>query len=570
MKKHVVLVLTFLLFAFGDCWANVITGQAAIPDHYYDGVDGKSGVASILSALNTIIKGHTVINYDGLEPYYQQTDFYGDTLWDMYSTCRFTAEDANQPQSAVCDGWNKEHVCCQSWLGNGDMVSDLFNVYPTDARVNNLRSNFPYGETNVTTGITKDPDKHALGKLGTSKNGPIANYSTSSNYTDGNKRVFEPDDQYKGDFARTFFYMVARYRENVLNAGNGSAMFVSNPTDFTAYSVSFLLKWHRQDPVSLKEIDRNQAVYGIQHNRNPFIDYPDLVEYVWGDKKGQTVNLASLTPSCDEVTPYIETNYGVTWKVFGQVLRVDSVKNNGKVSSFPSEPTSCSQTSNVFVGWTTNPIANVSQQAPSPLFTTKAQAPVVTGDVTYYAVFAHAEKKDGIGEVTASTNFSSYNRGNEVTSEQIGKVTATFDKAAAGTKTTYYTEVRCYAGSTITFTGATMSKIVFTAGTNDKGNELKPNAGSISGATWTGNTSSVTFTVGGESGYRGISAIDVTYNDNAVITTYSDYLTSCDGSSMEVQHVQKQQSVAQKVLIDGKLYILIGEKIFTITGQQIK
>lgn len=300
MKKHVVLVLTFLLLAFAQVsLANVITGQAAIPENYYNGVDGKSGAASILSALNMIIKDHNVINYQGLEPYYQQTDFYADTLWDMYSTCRYTAEDANRSQSAVCDGWNKEHVCCQSWLGRGAMVSDLFNVYPTDARVNNLRSNYPYGETNVTTGITKDPDKHALGKLGTSKNGPIANYSTSSNYTDGNKRVFEPDDRYKGDFARTFFYMVARYRENVLNEGNGSAMFVSNPTDFTAYSLSFLLKWHRQDPVSLKEIDRNQAVYGIQHNRNPFIDYPDLVEYVWGEKKGQKVNLASLTPSCD-------------------------------------------------------------------------------------------------------------------------------------------------------------------------------------------------------------------------------------------------------------------------------
>ncbi len=544
MKIYIVVILA-LVAQMG--FANVVEGVAAIPDGYYDGVSGKKGAENIL------------ISYKGLEPHYLKTDFYADTLWDMYSTCNFTYDMANIPQKYVCDGWNKEHVVCQSWLGTGPMVSDMFNVYPTDARVNNLRSNYPYGVVGTNKGISNDPEHHALGKLGTSA-------ITGA----GSNTVYEPDDRYKGDFARTFFYMVARYRENVLNAGNGSAMFVSNPTDFTAYSLSFLLKWHRQDPVSLKEIDRNQAVYGIQHNRNPFIDYPDLVEYVWGDKKGQTVNLASLTPSCDEVTPYIETNYGVTWKVFGQVLRVDSVKNNGKVSSFPSEPTSCSQTSNVFVGWTTNPIANVSQQAPSPLFTTKAQAPVVTGDVTYYAVFAHAEKKDGIGEVTASSNFSSYKRGNEVTSEQIGKVTATFDKAAAGTKTTYYTEVRCYAGSTITFTGATMSKIVFTAGTNDKGNELKPNAGSISGATWTGNTSSVTFTVGGESGYRGISAIDVTYNDNAVITTYSDYLTSCDGSSMEVQHVQKQQPAAQKVLIDGKLYILLGEKIFTITGQQIK
>lgn len=568
MKKGVLILCALCLLAQWSV-ANVITGKAAIPENYYSGVDGKIGADNILSALNAIIDNHTVINYDGLEPYYQQTDFYGDTLWDMYSTCRFTAEDANQPQSAVCDGWNKEHVCCQSWLGSGDMVSDLYNVYPTDARVNNLRSNYPYGETNVTTGITKDPDKHALGKLGTSKNGPIANYSTSSNYTDGSKRVFEPDDQYKGDFARTFMYMVARYRDNVLNAGNGVAMFVSNPTDFTAYSLSFLLKWHRQDPVSLKEIDRNQAVYGIQHNRNPFIDYPELVEYVWGNKVGEKVNLSSLTPSCEEVIPYIKTKYGVIWKAFGQVLQVDSVESNGKVAALPSAPSSCSVTSNTFVGWTTNPVSGVSQTAPSPLFTAKAEAPAVTNDVTYYAVYAHAEEEEGEGSVTASSQFTSYKRNDKVTSEQIGKVTVAFDKASAGTAPTYYSEVRCYKGSTITFSGATMTRIVFTAGKEDKGNPLTVSVGTMSGATWTGNASSVKFTVGGDSGYRGIGAIAVTYNDNTVVTTYSDYLTSCEGSTMEIDQVNNDHPQIKKCFINGHLYIMVGDAIYTITGQKI-
>jgi hypothetical protein len=91
--------------------------------------------------------------------------------------------------------------------------------------------------------------------------------------------------------------MVARYRNNVLNSGNGAKMFTSNPTNFTAYSLSFLLDWHRQDPVSQKEIDRNQAVYGIQHNRNPFIDYPELVEYIWGNKRGTAVDFNELVQS---------------------------------------------------------------------------------------------------------------------------------------------------------------------------------------------------------------------------------------------------------------------------------
>ena len=574
MKKHLYIILAFCLFTQIGL-ANVITGQAAIPDNYYKGVDGKTGADNILNALNSIIDGHTVINYEALEPYYQQTDFYADTLWDMYSTCHFVADDANKQQNAVCDGWNKEHVVCQSWLGSGAMVSDLFNVYPTDARVNNFRSNYPYGEVEGENGlgITKDPDKHALGKLGTSKNGPIANYSTTSNYTDNTKRVFEPHDDYKGDFARTLMYMVARYRSNQLNGGNGTAMFVASKTNFTEYAREMLLRWHRQDPVSLKEIDRNQAIYdSIQHNRNPFIDYPDLAEYVWGNKVGQTVNLSQMVPSCDEVIPYIETKFGVTWKVFGQTLKIDSVEGNSKVSTFPSAPTSCSTNSNTFVGWTTSPINGITQSAPSPLFTTKTDAPTVTKDVTYYAVYAHAETTEGQGPVTASTQFTSYSRGNAVTSEQIGKVTATFDKASAGTAPTYYTEVRCYAKSTITFSGATMTKIVFTAGKEDNGNALTPNTGTINGSTWTGNASSVKFTVGGDSKYRGIGAISVTYNDNTTITTYSDYLTSCDGSSTtDLEQLNANRSTLNtKRLVNGHIVIEHNGHKYNIMGQQIE
>ena len=572
MKKHLYIILTFCLFTQIGL-ANVITGKAAIPDNYYKGVDGKSGADNILDALNSIINGHTVINYDGLEPYYKLTDFYADTLWDIYSTCRFDYEDANPQQTKVCDGWNKEHVVCQSWLGSGAMVSDLYNVYPTDARVNNFRSNYPYGEVNAENGfgITKDDDKHALGKLGTSTHGAIPNYSTTSNYTDSKYRVFEPHDNYKGDLARTLMYMVARYRSNTLNDGNGKAMFVASKTNFTDYAREMLLRWHRQDPVSLKEIDRNQAIYdSIQHNRNPFIDYPDLAEYVWGNKVGQAVDLSKLVPSCDEVIPYIETKFGVTWKVFGQTLKIDSVEGNSKVSTFPSAPVSCSTTSNTFVGWTTTPISGITQSAPTPLFTNKIDAPAVTKDVTYYAVYAHAETTEGQGPVTASTQFTSYKRGNEVTSEKIGNVTATFDQAGASNPTKFYTEVRCYAKSTITFSGAIMTKIVFTAGKEDKGNALTPNTGTINGSTWTGNASSVKFTVGGDSGYRGIGAITVTYNDNTTITTYSDYLTSCDGSTESKMSTVNSQLSTKKYIINGHIVIEHNGRKYNLMGQQIE
>lgn len=559
MYKH---FLSFAVLALCtlSAFANVITGVAAIPDGYYDGVSGKKSADAILSALNTCIsRNYNEISYKGLEPHYLKTDFYADTLWDVYSTCRFTYEDANNPQKYVCDGWNKEHVCCQSWLGSGPMVSDMFNVYPTDARVNNLRSNYPYGVVGTNKGISNDPDKHALGKLG------------SSSKTGYSGTCYEPDDRYKGDLARTFFYMVARYRNNTLNSGEGSAMFKSSPTDLTDYSLSFLLEWHRNDPVSQKEIDRNQAVYGEQNNRNPFIDYPELVEYIWGNKKGETVDLSAMTPTCENQTPVSDKKYGVTWSMYGRVIRVDSVYENTKPSSIPDEPNTIEVLCvghETFMGWSSTPLSAPTDIAPV-LYTKKEDFPAVTADITYYAVFAHGESEQGAGPVTATQNFSSYSRGNAVTSESIGNVTVTFNKAGASNAATYYTEVRCYAKSTIAFSGAQMSRIEFTAGANDKGNQLTPNTGTMSsGNIWTGNTSSVTFTVGGDKGYRGIGAITVTYEDNTVVYHFSAYANTCDDSqALENNNVPNTN---RKVLINNQLYILVGEHIYSITGQKIQ
>ena len=558
MKKYIVVILT-LVAQMG--FANVVTGVASIPDGYYDGVSGKKGTENILNALQTCIsKNYNEISYKGLEPHYLKTDFYADTLWDMYSTCNFTYDMANIPQKYVCDGWNKEHVVCQSWLGSGPMVSDMFNVYPTDARVNNLRSNYPYGVVGTNKGISNDPEHHALGKLGTSA-------LTGA----GSNTVYEPDDRYKGDFARTFFYMVARYRDKTLNNGEGSSMFTSSPTNLTSYSLSFLLDWHRNDPVSMKEVDRNQGVYGEQNNRNPFIDYPELVEYIWGNKIGQQVDLSALTPTCESLTPTPQTTvkHGVTWMVNGVELYTDSVVEGKKPSKLPAEPTSCSETSESFYGWAGGSWDGVlPNYLPMDIdeFSNIDYMPAVLFDVTYHAVFAHVEKEQGQGAVTATQDFSSYKRGNAVTQEKAGNVTITFNKAGASNATTYYTEVRCYAKSTIVFTGAQMSEIVFTPGTNDKGNKLSPNTGTmVNDNKWTGNASSITFTVGGDSGYKGIGEITVTYEDNTVITVYSDYLTNC-GTATEVSNHVVDMPVARKVLRDGQLIIIVDNKEYNILG----
>ena len=565
MKNERIYLIALVLGLFiGQAKANVITGQASIPTNYYNAVDGKTNADNILNALNGIIKDHTVIAYKSLEPYYEQTDFYADTLWDMYSTCRFTMADANRPQSAVCDGWNKEHVCCQSWLGSGPMVSDLYNVYPTDARVNNLRSNYAYGEVSGAngTGISKNTGNHAMGKIGSNT---FAGYSG---------KVFEPHDNYKGDFARTFMYMVARYRDNSINADYGSAMFKANKTDFTEYAKNLLMKWHRADPVSQKEIDRNQAVYGIQHNRNPFIDYPELAEYIWGDKVGQRVDLASMTPTCEGGAIVAETKYGVNWSVNGEIIRIDSIVENRKLLELPEEPVSCSDRSDVFVGWTNAAISGTAEEVPVVLYTKVADFPAVTEDVTYYAVFAHAETVGGAEPAVYTydanhqdgwTNTASMNGSYWLLDK--GKVLISPEIDLAGLSS-IEVNIRTYGGTQycnldVTANGQAIATIVATKGKT------------LSDYTWT-NTSSLsgraplTFSTNYNTN-QGIGFTRVVVNATGAGVNYSDYITSCSTATEMTQMPSSTEDTRSRMILrNGQLLIIRGEAVYDVTGRRVR
>ena len=563
MNKHIFSLSALLLLA-QISFANVVTGVAAVPDGYYNNVDAKSSPSAILDALNGIISGHTVISYNNLEPYYAQTDLYSDTIWDMYSTCNFTMDDANCSQKNVCDCWNKEHSIPQSWFGESSpMKSDLFHVYPTDARVNNYRSNLPYGETsNTSSWITNDANHHALGNKGT---------SSFSGFTG---TVYEPDDEFKGDLARTYFYMCARYRSNALNSSEGTNVFTSTPTDLTTYAKNLFLKWHRQDPVSQKEIDRNQAVYGIQKNRNPFIDYPELAEYIWGDRVGQSVDLSSMTPTCDGggYTPAVVTKYGVTWVVNGEELQVDSVAKNKRPTALPAEPTSCSSESNVFVGWTNAPIIGSTDDAPT-LYTKTTDIPVVTADVALYAVFAHQETVTG-ANVPSSENFdfsSGYTNQQDMGTVTQNNVSIAFAQATSQNPPKYYTNgtaVRCYPGNTITVTAENITEIVFTFGASDSSNPITATPGTFTSGTWSGLANSVVFTFGGSSGNRRIAGIEVTMNGQGSTTVTSRYITSCQ-STTEIETIDETTS-PRKILIGGHVYLIVGDELYNMMGQRMK
>lgn len=175
-------------------------------------------------------------------------------------------------------GLNREHSFPKSWWGGSKTVSayvDLNHLYPSEVEANTAKNNFPLGEVN-SSNTSFD---NGICKVGSPKAGQGG----------GALKVFEPADEYKGDFARTYFYMVTCYQ----NLTWKYFYMVSQnlyPT-LNGWSVDLLMKWHREDQVSQKELDRNEAVYKIQNNRNPFIDHPELAEYLWGTKKGQPFTL---------------------------------------------------------------------------------------------------------------------------------------------------------------------------------------------------------------------------------------------------------------------------------------
>ncbi len=280
MKKQLFSLIVAIAFA---CMPSI----AEITTSYYSSIDNTSGDA-LFNAISTIAgTGYKSLGYDGLYNAYKQTDNKDGYVWDMYSNCTWTHGDKECGNYKVeCDCYNREHSIPQSWWGKGtsNQGCDIFHVLPTDGKVNGMRSNNPYGEVATATY--------------TSENGSKVGPSSLSDYSG---TVFEPIDEYKGDIARGILGTMVKWKgswtqSEGANVFNGTYTAAGN-YGLTAYSVKLFLKWHRQDPVSQKEIDRNNGIQATQGNRNPFIDYPYLVEYIWGEKAGETVNISDLIAS---------------------------------------------------------------------------------------------------------------------------------------------------------------------------------------------------------------------------------------------------------------------------------
>lgn len=267
-----------------DGYSVSYSGQNDDLGDYYSRAEGLEGY-SLKSALFNIISGHADQGYDAiwsffsaydLDAYYEQDE----NILDIYSENNSSADPYEFiPSSDQCGNYtgegscyNREHSFPKSWFGGkvAPMFSDVHHIYPTDGYVNAKRGNYPYGDVGTVSYTSSNGSKLGIG-------------STDLGYTG---TVFEPIDSFKGDVARSYFYMATRY-EDVIASWQGNSTYGDTVLDgskdqvFEPWFLKLLLAWHQMDPVSQKEIDRNRNAYTFQGNRNPFVDHPEYAKLIW-------------------------------------------------------------------------------------------------------------------------------------------------------------------------------------------------------------------------------------------------------------------------------------------------
>lgn len=406
MKKNYFLLL---LLSFS-------IGFAQIPSGYYNTATGTS--YTLKTQLYNIIKGHIDNGYAGLYTTYQTSDvdnFYENdgTVLDMYSENPSGTDPYNYSTGSTqrCgnysvegDCYNREHIIPQSVFNEqSPMVADAHFITPTDGKVNGMRSNYPHGTVASATYTSQNGSK-----LGSSS---VSGYSGT---------VFEPINAFKGDIARMYFYFATRYENTV--AGYSYAMFngTSNQVFTTAF-LNMLLAWHTQDPVSAREIARNNAVYTRQGNRNPYIDHPEYVNQIWGG-----------TPSGDTQAPTTPTSLASTSKTATSItLSWTASTDNVAVTGYDIYANSVLKTT---VSGTTATITGLTAS-------------------TAYSIYAKA--KDAAGNTSASSNTIS------VTTNSSGSGTATdllFSEYIEGSGNNKALEIANNTGSSVSLSAYSIKK----------------------------------------------------------------------------------------------------------------
>lgn len=296
--------------------------NAQAPAGYYSSTNGLSGAPLKTALSNIITNGHQDKGYGGLWTAYKTTDidknYENDgSILDIYSERPISSDPYNYtPGGNQCgtystegNCYNREHIVPQSLFNEASpMKNDIHFIRATDGKVNGMRSNYPFGKVGSTSF--------------TSQNGSKLGSSSSSGFSG---TVFEPIDEFKGDVARMVFYFVTRYQSQLSSFSSGNMLGSSAFPGLQTWELNVLLAWHTQDPVSQAEINRNNASYTFQGNRNPFIDNPGYVNQIWG----------SQTPTQDTQAPTTVTNLAIPSKTANSIsLTWNAATDNIAVASY--------------------------------------------------------------------------------------------------------------------------------------------------------------------------------------------------------------------------------------------
>ena len=247
---------------------------ATAQEQYYRKAEGLRGT-ELKEALHNLIQPTFVLDYGGGVGKTWSGFWQTDQMEDMQVRDRYsnTVRYFNPDMSAVSN-MNIEHIWANSWWGHvkNNAYQDLFNLYPADATANGRKSNNPIGIVDGTIAYTN----------GVTKVGKSTSYRADSLIT-----VWEPADQWKGDFARTYFYMATCYSHMTSLWTTTEGLLTVDPNSpllMRPWVYNLMLEWAEADPLDEIEQDRCDAICEIQGNRNPFVDYPELCYYIWGDK----------------------------------------------------------------------------------------------------------------------------------------------------------------------------------------------------------------------------------------------------------------------------------------------
>ena len=596
-------LLTSIFFFALSLFAKSVTPAASLPTYYND-INGKSG-KSLFDAVHVVAKvGYSSLGYSGLWTAYKTTDLRDNgKIWDMYSDCSWTAgSDQCGSYSSECDCYNREHSIPKSWFGGTESQPgcDIFHIVPTDGYVNSKRSNYAFGEVSSAS-YTYDG-----AKLGSAKSITITGGNTIAGNTGASVScsgtVFEPRDEYKGDFARGYFGTMIKWANGDYQAfttGNGGKIFSSNYSTgafgLTQYGVALLMKWHRQDPVSQKEIDRNNGIQQTQGNRNPFIDYPYLAEFIWGEKAGQTLNLDDLITAYDsrfvlgESNGYLkggstvdpETKCTITWLVNGEEYTSGnptlSVNKGGVVSVLPTAPKSCDEISTQFVGWSEEVIEGTQDNVPTDLFSTADDAPDITQNTTFHAVFAQLEEEltpsgDPMTYLLTMNDTEGWTLSGLIKdSKHWRMVTNSYIELQEEIDAS---QIQYVIINMRTYGGSNYNTIEFKVG-NTKVGELVASNKTLNDYVWKAETpisavGKLRFTSTKNTSEYGpaLSSIEVDMKGPSYTYTYSRYITSCNNGTSDIEEtiVEKPNT---KIIRNGQLLIEYNGVYYNILGQPL-